>query len=361
MEGLSRHRVEVIECHVPFWHGVEDRVQTVKGGWFSVGFFSRVIRTYYELLQIYWKIGDYDLMVVGYPGQIDIFIAWILTRLKNRPLVWDVLMSIYLLMNERDLKNSNNLTARLIHLIEAVGLKLPDLIIIEGEEYANWLCTEYSLDKKYIHTIPLGTNEEKFPLLPSKSETGEPFFLVIYFGAFLQNHGVDQMINAVEILRNEETIRFEFIGTGPEFENIVSYSKENKLNNVVFSGYLESDQFFTHLADADLCLGSFGHTTHSMITVQNKIYETLVMGKPLLTGESPAILQVFCPDKHLFAVQRTPQEIANKILFLRDHPEILSVIAKQGRDHVIEYYSITPLGARFLTSINSLMKLSNMR
>lgn len=75
------------------------------------------------------------------------------------------------------------------------------------------------------------------------------------------------------------------------------------------------------------------------------------MGKPLLTGESPAILKVFISGTHLITSPRNPQEIAVKIKFLRDNPEILSVIAEQGQDYVMRNFSLQPLGKRFLDSI----------
>ena len=31
--GLRLNGVEVIECHATLWHGIEDRVETTKGGW----------------------------------------------------------------------------------------------------------------------------------------------------------------------------------------------------------------------------------------------------------------------------------------------------------------------------------------
>jgi len=351
IEGLRLNGVKVIECHEQLWHSIDDRVQVVRGGWFSLHFVQRLFQAYGRLLRKYRQIGDYDLLIVGYPGQLDVLIGWILTRLRRKPLVWDVLMSVYLLMIERNLGTSNGLTKSLIHVVESIGLRLPELLIVEGDDYANWLSKEYSLNPHKFQKVPLGTNERNFPSLLSTLTPEQPNFHVAYFGSFLRNHGLDQMIKAAELLKNEETIQFEFIGIGPEYKETVSYSKEKELNNVTFSGYLPSEQFFMHIAKTDLCLGSFGQTTHSMITIQNKIYETLIMGKPLLTGESPAILKVFISGTHLITSPRNPQEIAVKIKFLRDNPEILSVIAEQGQDYVMRNFSLQPLGKRFLDSI----------
>lgn len=356
IEGLKYHGVIVHECHEPLWKGTEDRVQAVSGGWKNFSFLVRVIRVYWNLLRKYLKSPDYDLMIVGYPGQLDIFFARILTWLRHRPLVWDILMSIYLVTAERNLDKRSPVTSSLLHFFEKIGLHLPDLLIIEGEEYAHWLCKEYDLSIERFKFVPLGTNHNEFPLLGVPSSINEDF-RVVYFGSFLRNHGVDVMIEAARLLR-DENIRFEFIGEGPEREAMIHRAQTLGLERVSFPGYLTREEFFEHLQQADLCLGAFGNTTHSQITVQNKIYEALVMGKPLLTGDSSALRQVFEPGKHLFVCERTPEAIAQSILYLRTNPEVRSHIAREGREFVLRQYSIEGLGKIFLLQIENLFVTS---
>jgi len=94
---------EVIPCHATLWQGFEDREQTASGGWKKPSFWLRVIKAYLTLLGEYRKVGDYDVMFLGYPGQPDVLLGRILSHLRRKPLVWDVLMSIYLIACERQL------------------------------------------------------------------------------------------------------------------------------------------------------------------------------------------------------------------------------------------------------------------
>ena len=104
IEGLRRNGVEVIECHERLWRGVEDRVQAVTGKWKSPAFARRVLGAYGRLIWKYFAMRpDYDVMVVGYPGQFDLFLARLLSWQRRRPLVWDIFMSIYLVAVERKL------------------------------------------------------------------------------------------------------------------------------------------------------------------------------------------------------------------------------------------------------------------
>ena len=115
IEGLRRNGVQVIECHERLWDGIEDRVETVQGGWKRPGFWWRVATVYARLLRRYWQIGGaYDVLVVGYPGQLDVFLARLLTWLQRKPLVWDIFMSIYLIALERGLDAKSRLGVDLL-------------------------------------------------------------------------------------------------------------------------------------------------------------------------------------------------------------------------------------------------------
>ncbi len=87
IEGLRRTGAEIFECHERLWHGIEDRERAAKGGWLSVGFVWRVLRTYIRLLKKHRTVPEYDVLMLGYPGQLDSFIGRLLAWLRRRPMV----------------------------------------------------------------------------------------------------------------------------------------------------------------------------------------------------------------------------------------------------------------------------------
>ena len=82
MNGLRSQGITIIECHSNLWESVDDRVRAASGGWLHPSFWWRVIKTYVTLLHRYLRIGDYDVLLVGYPGHLDVFLAWILVKIK---------------------------------------------------------------------------------------------------------------------------------------------------------------------------------------------------------------------------------------------------------------------------------------
>ncbi len=149
IEGLRRNGVEVTECHESLWYSIEDRVNITVGGWRYPNFWLRVVKAYFRLLRRYRNI-DYDVMIVGYPGHFDVYLARILTWFKRKPLVWDILMSIYLVAVERDLDKRSPFTVAALRRIEGFSCHLPDLLILDTEEYVNWFS-----DTHHVSSIPL--------------------------------------------------------------------------------------------------------------------------------------------------------------------------------------------------------------
>ncbi len=102
--ALRSAGVEVQECHVPLWHGIDDRVDAVSGGWKKPSFFLRVVKVYIKLIwKLIFKIKPFDIMIVGYPGFIDVLVAKLFCTISRKKLVWDVLMSVYQVSLERNL------------------------------------------------------------------------------------------------------------------------------------------------------------------------------------------------------------------------------------------------------------------
>ena len=330
IEGLRRVGAEVTECHEQLWHGIQDRVQVASGGWLRPGFIIRVVRAYWKLLRAYRKIGDYDVMVLGYPGQLDVCLARILTWLRRRPLVLDVFMSLYLIASERGLPERHPITGRLIYCFEKLACHLPDLLIQDTAEYVQWLQRVYGLPPDRFRLVPTGADDRVFQ--PVKVEgRDDGCFRVLYYGTFIPNHGVEYIVEAARILRDDPTICFELIGEGPTKARAMSLAEEHGLSNVTFTDWVDKRELPRKAAEADVLLGVFGTTPQSMMTVQNKIYEGLAMARPVITGDAPTVRNAFKHGEHVYLCERASgKSLSEAILLLRNDSELCQNLACQS-------------------------------
>lgn len=349
--GLQAVGVEVVECHTTLWHGVEDRVKAVSGGWKHPRFWWRVLRAYGRLLRQYRSVGDYDVMFVGYPGQFDVYLARWLTRRRRKPLVWDIFMSIYLIAEERGLVDRHPRMGWFIQGMERRACHLPDLLILDTHAYVDWFNRTYGVAPERFRLVPTGVDDRVFrPLNGHRSPDSK--FTAVYYGTFIPNHGVEYIIEAARILQSEDDIHFELIGQGPCRAEAEARARRYGLTNVTFVDWVDKQALPRRVAQANVCLGAFGTTPQSMMTVQNKIYEGLAMGQPVITGDAPTIHQVLTADQHLLLCERAnPEALAEAILRLHHDPDLQQRLARNGYRIIQEKYTVRETGKRIKTHL----------
>ena len=84
------------------------------------------------------------------------------------------------------------------------------------------------------------------------------------------------------------------------------------------------------------------------MTIQNKIYEGLAMGKPVLTGDGPAIRRQLRHGEEVFLCERAnPQALAAAIQTLSADPDLRAKLAQSGSARFQADFTLAQLGARF--------------
>ena len=358
IEALRRNGVEVIECHTQLWESIEDRVEIASGGWKRPRFWLRVITSYFKLIKEHFNIRDYNILVVGYPGQFDVYLARLLSWLRRKPLGWDVFMSIYLISVERQLDRRSAFTIKLLKKIEKFACRLPDLLILDTKEYAKWFEKTHGIPAERFLLVPTGADDRVFHASTNKRpEDGK--VQVVYHGTFIPNHGVEYIVEAARLLSDDPTILFQLIGTGPDLVKSRELAQKYGLTNITFLGWMEKTELVEHLAQADICLGAFGTTPQSIMTVQNKIYECLAMSKPVITGDSPTVREYLEHGRLIYLVKRAnPEEISRAILHLKRDVPLRNYLAENGRRDFQEHYTTRVLGSKL---VEHLVEVSNTK
>ncbi len=320
IHGLRQNGVIVNECHVPLWHSVADRVEQAGGGWKRPRFWLRVIKAYWSLLHTHIKTPPYDIMLVGYPGQFDVYLGRLLSWWRRRPMALDILMSLHLIAEERGLTKKSPFTGKLIFLLEKYGLKLPDLLIADTPEYQTYYTEKYNLTNSQFQLIPLGVDDRVYFPRPHLHPPTD-YFRVLYYGTFIPLHGIETMLRAAALLQDKPHIRFDFYGDGQERPKAAQLAQELGLRNVRFCGWIEKEKLPDEIAKSHICLGVFGTTKQSRCTIQNKIWEGMMMQRPVITGDAETIREELTHKTHVYLVERNnPEALADGILDLeRNH------------------------------------------
>jgi glycosyltransferase involved in cell wall biosynthesis len=303
-----------------------------------------VLKAYSKLLRQYWRVKDFDVLVVGYPGQIDVFLARLLASLRRKPLVWDVFMSVYLVALERGLDSRNRFTVNALRRLERTALRLPDKLVQDTQDYVAWLAETHGVAPERFGLVPTGADDRVFTP-QGEAETDD--IRVIYYGTYIPNHGVEKIVEAARLLADMPKIRFELIGDGPERARAETAARDLALENVQFLGWMEKDALVRHAGSGAVCLGAFGDTPQSLMTVQNKIFEGLAMARPVLTGDSPAVRRVFTHKDQVYLCERSGKGIAEAIRELASDQALRARLAREGRRIFEEQYDLENIGRQF--------------
>ena len=351
--ALRSAGVEVFECHVPLWHGVEDRVNAVSGGWKEPSFFLRVFKVYLKLIwKLLFNIKHFDVIIVGYPGVSDVLVAKPFCLILRKKLIWDVLMSVYQVSLERNLIEDKNNKRHFLKRLERYSANLADLLIMDTPEHVNFFSNLHHLTKQKFEVVRLGADETLF--FPRESELSYDRFAVLYYGGFLRNHGVPFIIEAAKLLENQK-IEFQMIGTGPELEEAKLLSHQYELKNVHFLGFLESESLIQKLSKADICLGIFGKSIQAEVSINNKIYECMAMGKAIITGDGLAIRGMAAKGVLWACSRDDPKYLVDSIIKLRSEPDLRKNLGNNARTFFNVECSTHGIGMNFLRIIKKLI------
>ena len=363
IQGLRQNGVDVVECHARLWYDTADKIRSVRGGLFNPVLLGRALGSYLRLIRRYTRIGDYDVMVVGYAGHFDLFLAKLLTSFSRKPLVFDALLSLTeTVVEDRGLAQRGSRLARLVYLVDKYACRLADLVLLDTEAHVRHFQRDLGVRPGKLRWVPVGA-DEVYCRGPSPVGESDPF-RVVYFGQYIPLHGVNHIVEAAKLLEEHPDIRFELVGDGQTYPEAASLAERLQAQNVTFrrTWLSPEDLIAEHLVPADVCLGVFGDSPKARRVGPIKVFVALALGKPVITGDSPAAREMLIHGTDaILCEMANPQALAQAILLLKRDRPLREKIAKQGYLSFQNKFSSQVIGAtvkNHLTEvINAKLKL----
>jgi glycosyltransferase involved in cell wall biosynthesis len=331
IKGLKENRVEVKECHIDLWKGRLDKLKGIRELKYALSLIPRFIFAYLQLVLRFFRVGSYDLIIVGYAGHIDVFLAKILNFLRHKPLVFDAFLSLYdTTVNEFKVAGEGSWKAKIIWLLDRYSCLIADAVLLDTEAHIKYFVEEFKLPYKKFIAVCVGQDDELFK--PSEFRKENNDFNVLFFANFTALHGTEYIIQAAKILEPYKDIHFTLIGNSPLYDKIYNLAKELSLANTTFiRDFLPYEALRQYIGSADVCLGIFGTTEKAKKVVPCKIYDCLAMAKPVITADSKAVGEILTDRENIILCQAgNAESIARAIILLRDNPALRQKVANQG-------------------------------
>ena len=282
----------------------------------------------------------------------DIPLARFLSRLSSNQLIFDPLASRYeTKILDRQVISEGSAAAWWNTVIDRWSMKLSHLVLADTQAHKDYYCRRFGQDERNIEVLSVGFDDRIFSKNLARSRalspSGEKPFTVLFFGSFLPLHGVDVIIRAAQqVLKEDRTIRFQFIGRGQTFPLAQRLALEFGLANVCFDNWVDQTGLAEKVArEADICLGIFGATEKASRVIPHKVFQSMALRKPVITSRTPAVEELFSHRKNIFLCENgNPASLAESILGLRSQPGLREEIAARGFELVWDKHNPRALG-----------------
>jgi glycosyltransferase involved in cell wall biosynthesis len=287
----------------------------------------------------------YNVFFVPEFCQKDVPLAKILSLFSSKKIVFDPLAGRFeTKIIDWKRKPLDSWQARLNFKIDYWAFRLSDLILADTQAHKDYFCQQYRLPSEKIEVLPVGFDDDLFR--PSTTAKKENRFTVLFFGSFLPLHGVDCILEAAKIVFSvDPSIQFKLVGSGQTLLLAKDLASKLGLSSVLFEGWLPQSELPHKIASSDICLGIFGKTEKAERVVPHKIFQSMGMRKPVITGRTPAIEEFFSHRENIFLIpESNPDLLAQAILELKRDEDLREGIAERGYRLVRDKFSPKAIG-----------------
>lgn len=277
-------------------------------GFYDKSYVKRILKIYLKMLT--FKQNYYDIVFCGFAPQL-IVPVWGY-KFKGSKLYIDFFISIYdTFVDDRKIFKKGSFFAAIARYFDKRTLENADEIIVDTNTHGLYFSQEFAISLNKMRTLYLEADTSVYyPRKIAKEQRFKNHFLVLFFGSILPVQGVDVILEASKILKNEEDIHFLIIG--PISNNV----RQNKFDNITYINWVNQEKLAKYIAQADLCLA--GHFNKDIgkahRTIPGKAYIYKAMGKRVIFGESNANKELFSEnDDNIFVPMGNAVELADAI------------------------------------------------
>src|SRR3990167_3435431 len=325
LQGLKANGVKIIEC--------QNREPGVK--------------KYIMLAKKYWLIrSECSIIFVAFPGYVVMPLAWILAKLTRKKIVFDSFMSAYdSMILDRQAYHKYSRQAAKYFFLDWLSFILSDKILLDADAYGQYCDKTFKIRKSKFRRLFVGSDDNIFYPRPQKKETKN--FLVHFHGNYLPLQGIPFIIKAAKLLENEN-IEIDMVGPLSTYGEAIKLSEALKIKNINFIDFVPYAALGELMARADICLGKFGVTDKALRCSAFKVVEACAMGKALITGDTPAMREIFVDRENcLFCRMKDEKDLAEKIMELKNNSELREKIAKNSYQTYLNYFTPKAIGSEF--------------
>lgn len=280
--ALRAAGAEVIEVHEPAWPGSTDEKIALARNPLSPRTLLRIGRAWIRLAQAYRAAPPHDVVLVGYFGHLDVFLARLLAGRDK--VVLDLMLSVYdTIVYDRQTVPDNGIQARLARRLDRLAARQCRRALVDTAEHRAYFVDRLQIPEEKLAAIPVGADADHFARA-APAAPGERL-QVLFFGTFVPLQGTPTVAEAMRLV-GDAPIDFTIVGRGQDKALFDARSQDRPGSRVL--DWVDYSQLPALIAEHDVVLGIFGTTGKAGRVIPNKVYQSAAVGRAIVTGDTPA-------------------------------------------------------------------------
>ncbi len=310
------------------------------------GFLKRIIDYVSFMLAsalLCFRYPAFDVVLATSPPLFTAAAGYMVSKLRRRPWVFEI----------RDLWPasikavgvSDGWIIRVFERLELFLYRKADRIISLTQPFKNDLIAR-GIPGEKNDVVTNGVDTTRFShekvLLDARANLGidEDIFLAGYVGTTGMAHGLETVLDAAELSRDAQNIRYLILGEGAERASLEKSARERGLTNLLFHDFVPHSEMPSYLAALNASLVHLRADPLFETVIPSKIFEAMAMGTPIVSavaGECSRI--VGSTDSGVCIASGDAHAMAEAVRELASDPARCRLLSKNGVRAARDLYS----------------------
>lgn len=177
--------------------------------------------------------------------------------------------------------------------------------------------------------------------------------LFLYAGIIGHAQGLEVILKAAELLKNENNAKFILLGSGPCKTDLQQMAKQLKLTNVTFLDAVTKKEMPFILKAIDLAIIPLKKLDLFKGAIPSKIFENLAMKVPILLGVEGEAKELFIDEAKagMFFEPENALDLSEKVLEILKKEDKIKELGENGAKYVAQKFNRDVLAQSFYNQL----------
>ncbi len=282
----------------------------------------------------------YDVIHVHNMPDFLVFSA-LVPRLLGAKIILDIQDVSPELMSAKAKGKQRRIVTVLATMQERISTAFAHHVVTVGRPFEELLLRR-GVPHKKLSVILNSADPKLFPASHRNYATSESFteerpLILMYHGTLAQRNGLDIAIRALVMARRTVPhVRLDIKGRGEHLPFLKQIAEElGVAEHVVFSSPCPTEEIVNFVVHGDVGIIPYRSDGFMDLVLPTKAYEFAWMHRPMIASNTPAIRSMFRPESIILCDPTKPEEFADAIIDLYQHPEKrVRMIANAAEDYM---------------------------